>query len=90
MAKHKNIDRNRRPKMTKAELMRKIEDAGRYSKLLIDEDSEISGMLVDEDFPYQPATNTDGCRYIGQYGDETLMLEYKEGNSAHKSRVGTF
>jgi hypothetical protein len=78
MAKHKNIDRNRRPKMTKAELMRKIEDAGRYSKLLIDEDGQITGMLVDEDFPYQIATNTGGRRYIGQYGDETLMREYED------------
>ena len=76
--------------MTKAELMRKIEDAGRYSKLLIDEDGEITGVLVDEDFPYQAATNTGGRRYIGQYGDETLMREYEEGNSPYKSRVGTF
>ena len=76
--------------MTKAELMRKIEDAGRYSKLLIDEDGQITGVLVDEDFPYQPATNTGGRRYIGQYGDETLMREYEAGNSTHKSRVGTF
>jgi hypothetical protein len=64
--------------MTKAELMRKIEATGRYTKLLIDEDGEITGMQVDEDFPYQPATNTGGRRFIGQYGDEKFMREYKD------------
>ncbi len=72
---------NRRYIMTKAELMRRIEAAGRYAKLLIDEDGEITGMLVDEDFPYQAATNTGGRRYIGQYGDEALMREYEAADS---------
>jgi len=67
----------REGEMNKVELMKRITDAGKYCKLRIDADGEITGMLVDEDFPYQPATNTGGRRFIGQYGDEQLMREYE-------------
>ena len=57
--------------------MKRITDAGIYCNLRIDTDGAITGMLVDEDFPYQPTTNTGGRRFIGQYGDEQLMREYE-------------
>jgi len=63
--------------MTKIELIRKISDSGSYCKIGIDADGEITGMLTDEDFPYQSATNRGGRRFIGQYGDEQFMREYE-------------
>lgn len=64
--------------MTKTELIKKISDVGIYCKIGIDEDGEITGMLIEEDFPYQPVTNTGGRRFIGQYGDEKFMHGYEE------------
>ena len=46
--------------MNKVELMKRITDAGKYCKLRIDADGEITGMLVDEDFhTSQPPTQAD-------------------------------
>jgi hypothetical protein len=64
--------------MNKFELMKRITEEGKYCNLRIDTTGEITGMLVDEDFPYQPATNTGGRRFIGQYGDEKFMREYED------------
>jgi hypothetical protein len=50
-----------------------IEDAGKYCKVKV-EGEEVTGMLVDEDHAYEPATNTGGRRLIGRKSE--LMAEY--------------
>ena len=63
--------------MSKAELTRAIEDAGRYCKVRIDSKGEVTGMLAAEDYRYHKPSNTGGRRYIGQYGDSDLMRDYE-------------
>ena len=55
--------------------MKRITAAGKYCKLRIDGDGEITGMLIDEDFPCQSATKKGGHRFIGQYGVEKFIRE---------------
>ena len=50
-----------------------IEDAGIYCKVRV-EGTQVTGMRVDEDHPYDSATNTGGRRLIG-YKSE-LVGEY--------------
>lgn len=63
--------------MTKAKLIKSIEAKGRYCKVRIDAAGQVTGMLSAEDYPYNKRTNTGGRRYIGQYGDPGLMIDYE-------------
>jgi hypothetical protein len=57
--------------MRKQELIKKIEARGKYCKVRINGDGEISGMLVDENYRYNAHTNTGGRRYLGNFDDAT-------------------
>jgi fructose-1,6-bisphosphatase/sedoheptulose 1,7-bisphosphatase-like protein len=63
-------------KMRKAELIRRIEESGKYCKVRISTDGDVTGMLVDEDYRYHKATNTGGRRYIGRFGEAELTRQY--------------
>jgi len=58
--------------MTHREIINKIESKGQYCKVRIDKQGEITGMLVDEDYRYEPRTNTGGRRYLGHANDVNL------------------
>ncbi|MFA5379710.1 MAG: hypothetical protein WC455_28385 [Dehalococcoidia bacterium] len=62
--------------MNKAELIKAIEDAGRYCKVRINSKGEVTGMLANEEYRYHKPSNTGGRRYIGQFGDNDLMRDY--------------
>jgi len=64
--------------MKKLELINKIEDAGKYTKVRIDKDNQVTGMLVDEDYRYNAHTNTGGRRYIGNAIDPDLLRDYDD------------
>jgi hypothetical protein len=64
--------------MKKASLIRAIESNGRYCKVKIAADGQVTGMLTSEDYPYNKRTNTGGRRYIGQYGDPDLSRDYPD------------
>lgn len=56
--------------------IKKIEEGEKYCKVRINRDGEITGMLADEDYTYDTATNTGGRRFIGYYGDRNIELDY--------------
>ena len=60
--------------MSKAEMIRRIEDKGIYCKVRIDAGGMITGMLVNEDHRYDPFTNTGGRRFIGHMSE--MIHEY--------------
>lgn len=74
--------------MTKAALIRAIEDKGLYCKVKIDSKGEVTGMLVGEDYPYNKRTNTGGRRYIGKYRDPDLMRDYESDVSYAAAVLG--
>jgi hypothetical protein len=53
-----------------------IEDAGQYCKVRV-KGHEVTGMLVDEDYAYDSATNTGGRRLIGRKSELTAEYEIK-------------
>ena len=63
--------------MSKAELTRAIEVSGRYIKVRIGADGQVTGMLAAEDYRYHKPSNTGGRRYIGQFSDPDLMRDYE-------------
>ena len=62
--------------MKKRELIEKIEESGKWVKVKISKGGEVTGMLADEDYLYNMATNTGGRRFIGWVDD--LTREYSE------------
>ena len=70
--KTKNKTKSGGAKMTHTELIKKIESKGKYCKVRIDKNGEITGMLVDENYRYKPRTNTGGRRYLGHSNDVNL------------------
>jgi hypothetical protein len=50
---------------SKAKIAREIECVGIYCRVRIANDGQITGMLVDQDYRYDPRTNTGGRRLIG-------------------------
>lgn len=51
--------------MKKTQLIKKIEESGKYVKVKIAKNGEVSGMLAAENYRYRATTNTGGRRYIG-------------------------
>lgn len=64
--------------MTKARLIKRIEEAGQYVKVRISADGDVTGMLAEENYRYHKASNTGGRRYIGKYNDSALMTQYSD------------
>lgn len=63
-------------KTTKSSLIRAIEERGKYTKVRINKNGEITGMLESEDYRYHSASNTGGRRFIGYFNETQLMEEY--------------
>jgi len=62
--------------MKKTEMIEKIERGGKYVKVKIDKTGEITGMLADEDYSYQPGSNTGGRRFLGDFYDPQIIEYY--------------
>ena len=65
--------------MSKAGLVREIEEQGQYRKVRVERGSnpaqvEVTGMRADQDWRYDAKTNTGGRRLIGYMSD--LIHEY--------------
>ena len=52
--------------MTKVQLIREIEDDGRYDSVRIDSKGNVTGHPVGEPRRYSPSTNAGGRRFIGR------------------------
>jgi len=64
--------------MTKQELINKIEQGGKYTKVRIDKDNQVTGMLIDEAHRYNKHNNTGGRRYIGNAIDPDMLRDYED------------
>jgi hypothetical protein len=52
--------------MTKAEFAMAVEARGTYCKVRVAADGQVTGMLVNQDYRYDPHSNTGGRRLIGE------------------------
>lgn len=55
--------------MKKTQLIKKIEESGKYVKVKIAKNGEVTGVLATENYRYRATTNTGGRRYIGNITD---------------------
>ena len=59
--------------MRKVDIIKALEESGKYIKVKINKAGEITGMLAAQDHPYHTPTNTGGRRYLGDTLDQTFM-----------------
>jgi hypothetical protein len=57
--------------MTKISAIRKIEEVSNYTKVRIDKNGKVTGMLESENYRYHSASNTGGRRFLG-YMNEVI------------------
>ena len=62
--------------MKKVKIIRAVEDGGKYCKVKISSNGEITGMLVEQDHRYCPQRNTGGRVLIGYDDDKFLLARY--------------
>ena len=60
--------------MSKAKFARMVEDRGTYCKVRIDRIGEVTGMRVDQNYRYDPHSNTGGRVLIGYMSE--LACDY--------------
>lgn len=57
----------------KTEIKREIEKTGKWCKVRIDRDGEVTGMKSSEDWRYSSKTDTGGRRYVGNIYDKSFQ-----------------
>lgn len=68
--------------LSNASIIRHLESRGKYCKVRISIDGSVTGMLVNENYRYNRASNSGGRRYIGDRFDRDFLmeLEWEMGN----------
>lgn len=74
--------------MTKVQLIKEIEDDGRYDRVRIDAKGNVTGHPVDEPDRYDAHTNTGGRRFIGR--DTELLAALIECGQIDKEVGNTY